>query len=88
MLGFGGGWGGLCFGGGRAGLDDVDVLAGGGAGEQDPFQGDGAKNAAVQVGEDGREVGGAEVEWWRGDPARDRAGRRTARRARLILWII
>ena len=51
-------------GGAGAGLDEVDVAAGGGAGEQDALQRGGAQDAAVQVGEDGGEVGGAEA---RGD---------------------
>jgi hypothetical protein len=46
------------------GIDEVEVAAGGGAGEQHTFQRGGAQQAAVQVGEDGGEVGGAET---RGD---------------------
>ncbi len=38
---------------GGAALDEVDVFAGGGAGEQDALQGDGAQDASVQMGEDG-----------------------------------
>ena len=62
-LGLGGGRGGLRFRFRRAGaaLDEVDVAAGGGAGEEDAFEGRGAQEASVQVGEDGGEVGGAEA---------------------------
>ena len=58
---FGVGWGGLRLGRGGAGFDEVDVVAGGGAGEQDALQRGGAQEAAVEVGEDGGEVGGAEA---------------------------
>ena len=44
-----------------AALDDVDVLAGGGAGEQDTLERDAAQDASVEVGEDGGEVGCAEA---------------------------
>ena len=44
-----------------AALDEVDVLAGGGAGEEHALQGGGAQDASVEVGEDGGEVGGAEA---------------------------
>ena len=44
-----------------AALDEVDVVAGGGAGEQHALQGGGAQDASVEVGEDGGEVGGAEA---------------------------
>jgi hypothetical protein len=40
---------------------DVDVSAGCGAREQDALQRGGTQDAAVEVGEDGREVGGAEA---------------------------
>ena len=42
-------------------IDDVDVAAGGGAGEQEALQRGGAQDAAVEVGEDGGEIGGAEA---------------------------
>jgi hypothetical protein len=42
-------------------LDEVDVLASGGAGQQDALQCGGAKDAPVQVGDDGGEVGGPEA---------------------------
>jgi hypothetical protein len=45
-------------------LDDADVAAGGGAGEEHALQGSGAQDASVQVGKDRGEVRGAEV---RGD---------------------
>ena len=61
LLGFGGCWGGLGFWRAGAAVDEVDVAAGGGAGEQHALQGGGAQEAAVQVGEDGGEVGGAEA---------------------------
>ena len=44
-----------------AAVGELDVLAGGGAGEQDALQGGGAQEASVEVGEDGRDVGGAEA---------------------------
>jgi hypothetical protein len=42
-------------------VDEVDVSAGGGAGEEHALQGLGAQDASVEVGEDCREVGGAEA---------------------------
>ena len=44
-----------------AARDEGDVLAGGGAGEEDTLQRDAAQDAAVEVGDDGGEAGGAEV---------------------------
>ena len=41
--------------------DDVDVLAGGGAGEEQALQCRGAQDAAIEVGDDGGEVVGAEA---------------------------
>ena len=61
MLGFGGCCGGLGLWRAGAAVGELDVLAGGGAGEQDALQGGGAQEASVEVGEDGREVGGAEA---------------------------
>jgi hypothetical protein len=55
------GWGGLWFRRGDVALDEVDVLAFGGAGEEDALQCGGAQDAAVQMGEDGGEVGCAEA---------------------------
>ena len=46
---------------GGAAFDELDVVAGGGAGEQDALERGGAEDAAVEVGEDGGEVGGAEA---------------------------
>ena len=43
------------------GFGDVDVLASGGAGEQQALQRRGAQDASVEVGEDGGELGGAEA---------------------------
>jgi hypothetical protein len=51
----------LGFGGVGAALDEVDVLAGGGAGKQHAFEGGGAQEASVEVGDDGGEVGGTET---------------------------
>jgi hypothetical protein len=45
-------------------LDEIDVATGGGAGEEDALERGGAEDAAVEVGEDGGEVAGAET---RGD---------------------
>ena len=60
LLGFGG-WGWLwCWRAGAA-VDEVDVSAGGGAGEEHALQGLGAQDASVEVGEDGGQVGGAET---------------------------
>ena len=42
-------------------LDEGDVAAGGGAGEEDTLQCKAAEDAAVEVGEDGGDVGGAEI---------------------------
>ena len=42
-------------------VDDVDVAAGCGAREQEALQRGGTQDAAVEVGEDGGEVGGAEA---------------------------
>ena len=61
MLGFGGCCGGLGLWRAGAAVGELDVLAGGGAGEQDALQGGGAQEASVEVGEDGRDVGGAEA---------------------------
>jgi len=47
--------------GADAGGHDVEVAAGCGAREQGPLQRGGTQNAAVQVGEDGGDVGGAEA---------------------------
>ena len=44
------------------GVDEIDVSAGGAAGEEDAFQCGGAQDASVQVGEDDGEVGGAEIQ--------------------------
>jgi hypothetical protein len=54
-------WCGLYLGRGNAGCGEFDVGAGGGAGEQHAFQSGGAQEAAVQVGEDGGDFGGAEA---------------------------
>jgi hypothetical protein len=42
-------------------LDDVDVAAGGGAGEEQALECRGTQEASVQVGDDRREVAGAEA---------------------------
>ena len=54
----GAGWCFLCAG---AADHDVDVAAGCGAREQEALQRGGTQDAAVEVGEDGGEVGGAEA---------------------------
>ena len=61
LFGLGVGWRGLWFRQWLVALDVVDVAAGGGAGEQDALKRRGAEDAAVQVGEDGGDVGGAEA---------------------------
>ena len=53
---------GLGFLGAGAADDDVDVAAGCGAREQEALQRGGTQDAAVEVGEDGGEVGGAEAD--------------------------
>ena len=55
------GRGGLVLGRVDTAFDEVDVAAGGGAGEQDAFEGEGAQDAPVEVGDDGGEVVGAEA---------------------------
>ncbi len=57
----GGPWRGRCFIGAGAGGWQADVSAGCGAREQEALQRGGTQEAAVQVGEDGGEVGGAEA---------------------------
>jgi hypothetical protein len=60
LLGFGGrAW--RWFWRAGAALDEVDVSAGGGAGDEHALQGRGAQDASVEVGEDRRDVGGAEA---------------------------
>ena len=56
----GGCWRGLWFLRARAAGHDADVSAGCGAREQEALQRFGTQDASVEVGEDGREVGGAE----------------------------
>lgn len=64
-------WGGLGFRRAGGALDEVDVLASGGAGEEHALQRGGTQDASVQVGEDGGEVGSAEA---RGDGVEVRGG--------------
>jgi hypothetical protein len=52
-------------------LDELDVAAGGGASEKDTLQCKAAQDTAVEMGDDGGEVGGAEV---RGNGAEIRGG--------------
>ena len=61
LLGLGAGLGRLLLRRGGAALDEFDVFACGGAGEEDTLQDRGAQHASVEVGEDGGEVGGAEA---------------------------
>ena len=52
---------GRCFDCAGPGVHHVDVSAGCGAREQEALKRGGTQDAAVQVGEDGREIGGAET---------------------------
>ena len=61
LLGLGVRWRGRWFVGAGAADHDVDVAAGCGAREQEALQRGGTQDAAVEVGEDGGEVGGAEA---------------------------
>jgi hypothetical protein len=54
-------WLGLRFRRAGAALDELDIAAGGGSGEEDAFESEGAQHAPVQVGEDGGETGCAEA---------------------------
>ncbi len=55
------GWRGHAFMRADAAPGEGDITAAGGAGAQYTFEGDGTQNAAVQVGEDHREIDGAEA---------------------------